>query len=73
MLEKVKIILSKHTEQEITEDAQLRADLGLSSFDLVAIVSEFEDTFDLEISDRELSRFITVRDILDYLESHASC
>ena len=70
MLERVKEILSKYTEREITEDAQLRADLGLSSFDLVAIVSEFEDTFDLEISDRELSRFITVRDILGYLKEN---
>lgn len=69
MLERVKAILSGYTEVEnITEKSQLRADLELSSFDLVAIVTEFEDAFEIEISDRDLGKFVTVDDILKYLE-----
>ena len=71
MLEKVKSILSQYTEvSEITEESSLAADLGLSSFDLVSIVTDFEDEFDIEISDRDISGFVSVNDILDYLNTH---
>ncbi len=69
LLEQVKRILLQHTENvEITEDSQLVADLGLSSFDLVSVVTEFEDEFKIEISDRDIRKFICVGDILEYLE-----
>ena len=69
LLEQVKRILLQHTENvEITEDSQLVADLGLSSFDLVSVVTEFEDEFGIEISDRDIRKFICVGDILEYLE-----
>ena len=71
MLEKVKSILSQYTEvAEITEESSLAADLGLSSFDLVSIVTDFEDHFDIEISDRDISGFVSVNDIWDYLDTH---
>ena len=71
MLEKVKCILSQYTEMtEITEESSLTADLGLSSFDLVSIVTDFEDQFEIEISDRDIKNFVCVNDILDYLKTH---
>lgn len=73
MLERIREILLYYTEGEITEDAQLRSDLGLSSFELVEVISSFEDEFGIEIPDRELWKFVSVRDILDYLALHASC
>ena len=55
MLEQVKKILSEYTEvKEITENSQLRADLELSSFGLVSIVTDFEEVFGIEISDRDI-------------------
>ncbi len=72
MLEQVKEIIGKFTEvEDITPASALGADLGLSSFDLVSIVAEFEDAFDLEVPDRDITSFITVGDILDYLEKNA--
>ncbi|MCI8597639.1 MAG: acyl carrier protein [Lachnospiraceae bacterium] len=72
MFEQVKKILAGYTEvKEITKKSQLRADLELSSFDLVSIITEFEETFDIDISDRDLSKFVCVEDILEYLELHA--
>lgn len=69
MLEQVTAILSEYTEgKEIWENAQLVGDLELTSFDLVAIVTDFEETFQIEIPDRDLSRFVCVSDILEYLE-----
>ena len=68
LLEQVKRILLQHTENvEITEDSQLVTDLGLSSFDLVSVVTEFEDEFKIEISDRDIRKFICVGDIVEYL------
>lgn len=69
MLEKVKKILSEYTsEKEITPQSVLTVDLGLSSFDLVSLIADFEDKFDIEISDRDIHKLGTVGDIIDYLE-----
>ena len=71
MFEQVKGIIEKYTEVEtITPESELGADLGLSSFDLVAVVTDFEDTFGLEVPDRDLVSFVTVQDILDYIQAH---
>lgn len=69
MLEQVKRILLDYTNAtEITENSILEADLGLSSFDVVSIVTDFEDKFQIEIPDRDIGKFISVKDILEYLE-----
>lgn len=69
MFEKVKKILQQYTEvKAINETSMLQADLGLSSFDVVEIVTAFEEIFHMEIPDRDLPKFISVRDIVEYLE-----
>lgn len=71
MFDKVKNILLNYTNiTEITEDSILEADLGLSSFDVLSIVTDFEDMFEIEISDRDIGKFTSVKDILEYLETH---
>lgn len=71
MFEKVKEILSRCTEtQDIEKESMLESDLGLSSFDVMSVVTDFEDEFHIEISDRDISRFACVNDILEYLETH---
>ena len=69
MFEQVKEILAKYVSPdiEITENSTLTSDLGLSSFDLVEIVTDFEDEFDIEISDRDIRKLIKVQDIIDYI------
>ena len=72
MLEKIREILLKYSavsKDEITENAVLTADLGLSSFDVVSITADFEDEFDIEIPDRDIRRFVKVEDIIEYLKS----
>lgn len=72
MFEKVKEILLNYTDAaEIAKESLLGADLGLSSFDVVSIVMEFEEKFQIEISDRDIGKFFSVQDILDYLKTHA--
>lgn len=69
MLERITEILSKYTKEEITVESTLVNDLGLSSFDIVSIVTAFEDEFDIEISDRDIRKLISVKDIIDYIEN----
>ena len=70
MLEKIIEILSQYTEEEITEESILVNDLGLTSFDLVSLVTEFEDEFDIEIADREIRKLVSVADIMEYIENY---
>ena len=70
MLEAIKEILIQYTEVEkslITEDSNLQNDLDLNSFDVMNIVVDFEDTFDIEIPDEDVSGLVTVKDIEEYL------
>ncbi|MCQ2409870.1 MAG: acyl carrier protein [Clostridia bacterium] len=73
MLERTVSILKEYCEidGEITRDSALTDDLGLSSLDVINIVAEFEDEFDIEIPDRIIPTLRTVGDIVDYLEANA--
>lgn len=68
MFDKVKKILENYTESEIKEDSSLVGDLALSSLDIVSIVSDFEDEFNIKIEDKDIFNFLNVDDILKYLE-----
>jgi len=68
MFEKVKEILLDFTSENITPESTLVSDLGLSSFDVVSVVSEFEDEFDIEIPDRDIHKLITIQDVIAYIE-----
>lgn len=73
MFEKTVSILEEFCENEceITKDSALVDDLGLSSLDVINIVTEFENEFDIEIPDRVIPTLRTVGDIVAYLEKNA--
>lgn len=69
MIDEIITILVKYTDTEtICESSMLEVDLGLSPFDVVSIATEFEDKFHIEIPDRDIGKFVTVKDIIEYLE-----
>ena len=73
MLEKIKEILVDELqidEADITLDAELSSDLGINSIELYDLVMLCEEKFDLSIDDDDLNKFITVGDVVDYLEKH---
>ena len=72
MFEKVKAILIEELqieESEITMEASLTNDLGINSIELADLVMLCEDKFGIEIKDDDISRFITVGDVVSYLET----
>lgn len=71
MLEKIRDILVEYVEiprEEITEEAKLVGDLGLSSLDVMDVVVAFEDEFNVKIPDRKLLQIVTIEDMMKLLE-----
>lgn len=74
MFERIKKILVEdlHVEgAEITMEAELINDLGINSLELADLICACEEEFDLEINDDDLRNFITVGDVVKYLEENA--
>lgn len=55
-------------ESEVKPEATFKDDLGADSLDVVELVMELEDEFDLEISDEDAEKIATVGDVVDYIE-----
>lgn len=71
MFERIKnVLVSKLqiNESEITPDAELVNDLGINSLELADLVLECEEEFDIEIDDDSIRNFVTVKDVVTYLE-----
>ena len=49
-------------ESEVKLEASFREDLGADSLDVVELVMELEDEFDMEISDEDAEKIATVGD-----------
>ena len=68
----IKIIagVAEVPEESINLKTNLIADLDLKSLDLVTLVSEIENKYQLEIPDKEIKKIQTVEDIVNFLSSH---
>ena len=74
LAEKVKHIISEQLgidEAEITPGASFTDDLGADSLDQVELVMALEEAFNLEISDDDVEKILTVQNATDYVEKHA--
>lgn len=55
---------------EINENSILLSDLGMNSLDLVQLVCDVEDEFDIDIPDRTIRSFKTVGDVMNFLKEN---
>jgi acyl carrier protein len=72
--EKVKQIIVEQLqvdEAEVTPGASFQEDLGADSLDVVELVMQFEEAFDLEIPDEDAEKIKTVKDAVEYIEKNA--
>ena len=58
-------------EEEITPQASFVEDLGADSLDIVELIMAMEEEFEIEISDEDAEKLLTVQDTLDYIKKHA--
>ena len=74
MFEKVKNLLIDELQieaEDITMEAKLIGDLGINSLELADLVLLCEERFNIEINDEEIHKFISVGDVVHYLEKLA--
>ncbi len=57
-------------ESAITMEASFRDDLEADSLDVVELVMELEDEFDIEIADEEAENINTVGDAVNFIEEN---
>ncbi len=72
MFDKVKEILVEELQlkpEDVTLEAELVGDLGINSLELADLIMLCEDKFNIEIKDEDIRKFLTVRDIVEYLNS----
>ena len=70
MFEKIVDILSEHTEYDkskMNRDTTLLMDLGLNSLEVVKIVMELEEEFEIEFSEEDLPRINTLGELEDLI------
>lgn len=56
-------------EDKIKPESSFKDDLEADSLDVVELVMELEDEFDMEISDEDAEKIATVGDVIDYIQS----
>ncbi len=72
MYEKLKEILVTELQIDeglITRDAELIKDLGINSIELADLVMLCEERFEVEFDEEQLTKLVTVGDVVNYLET----
>lgn len=72
MFEKVKEILIRQLRlknKEVLPESKIMDDLGADSLDILQLLMTIEDEYGIAIPDEELVKFVTVRDVVTYLEN----
>ncbi len=72
-IDKVKEIISDQLSvpvEKITEKTNIAEDLGADSLDLVEILMSLEDEFGVSIPDEAIPNIKTIKDLVDFIESH---
>ncbi len=71
--ERLKEIIIKQfgeNEKTVTLESSFVNDLGADSLDIVELVMEFEDEFDVNIPDEDAEKIQTVGDAVKYIKEH---
>ena len=58
-------------QDQVVETASFQGDLDADSPDLVELIMELEDQFDMKISDEDAQKIETVGQAVDYVTSHS--
>ena len=73
MFETLKNLLVEELQldpEEIKPESELANDLGINSIELADLVMLCEDRYGIEIEDDDIHKFVTIADVVAYLEEH---
>lgn len=74
MFERLKSIIVEELSlnpDDVTMESELTNDLGVNSLELADLVLVCEDEFGVEFNEEDIHKFITVGDVVEYLEENA--
>lgn len=72
VFEKIKEIIVEQLDVDeglVTMEASFADDLEADSLDVVELVMELEDEFDMEIADEDAEKIVTVGDAVNYINN----
>lgn len=73
MFETLKSILVDELQldpNDIKMESELANDLGVNSIELADLIMLCEEQFNLEIEDEDIHKFVTIADVVAYLEEN---
>ncbi len=75
MLERLRKVICEYANiapESITEETNIRTELGLNSLELINMAVAIEDEFGVEIPDREALGIETVKDTIALIEKYTN-
>ena len=57
-------------EENVKEEATFVDDLSADSLDIVELVMNIEEEFEMEIPDGDADKIVTVGDVVEYIKGH---
>jgi acyl carrier protein len=72
--DKIKKIIAEKLSVDLAEvkpQASFVEDLGADSLDLVELIMSMEEEFEIDISDEDAEKLVTVQDAIDFVNAHS--
>ena len=73
IFEKVKTVIVEQLgidEASVRMDSSFLDDLGADSLDIVEFIMALEEEFGIEISDEDVEKIVTVKDVVEYISEN---
>lgn len=58
-----------HLAIPVTAESTLKEDIGMNSYEVVQLIGNLEEVYDVTIPVRKIKSFQTIQNILDYLQA----
>ena len=59
----------KATPEKVTREARLVEDLGADSANVMVLIMDLEDQFNMQVEDSAITELKTVGDVVDYIQT----
>lgn len=71
MLDKMKQMICERVDvapEKVLPTSKFVEELGLSSYDLMSMIAEVEQSFQIQVDEPGASKIVTVQDMMDYIK-----